>query len=125
MPNSSDLRSAGPWLRDPTATATPESVSRRSVTNVLAIPPVPRIPHRTGLSATSPPPPPGMGDHHKGRGRLVAVHLLAEALVAALETQVTTGRQVRASQLPLPSACPGWSVREVLNHSIGVPLDKI
>jgi hypothetical protein len=50
------------------------------------------------------------------------VHLLAEALVAALETQVTTGRQVRAPQLPLPSACPGWSVREVLNHSIGVTL---
>jgi uncharacterized protein (TIGR03086 family) len=63
-----------------------------------------------------------MGDHHKGRGRLVAVHLVAEALVAALETQVTTGRQVRAPQLPLPSACPGWSVREVLNHSIGVTL---
>src|SRR5580704_4552693 len=53
MPNSSAKRSAAPWLRDPTETATPESVSRRSVTNVLAIPPVPRIPHRTGLSATS------------------------------------------------------------------------
>src|SRR5208282_875465 len=53
MPNLSAKRSADPWLRDPTATATPESASRRSVTNVLAIPPVPRIPHRTGLSATS------------------------------------------------------------------------
>src|SRR5580704_7914110 len=53
MPNSSAKRSAAPWLRDPTETATPESVSRRSVTNVLAIPPVPRIPHRTGLFATS------------------------------------------------------------------------
>src|ERR1700722_16603522 len=53
MPKSSAKRSADPWLRDPTATATPESVSRRSVTNVVAIPPVPRIPHRTGLSATS------------------------------------------------------------------------
>src|SRR5271167_1865201 len=53
MPNSSAKRSADPWLRDPTATATPESVSRRSVTNVRAIPPVPRIPHRTELSATS------------------------------------------------------------------------
>src|SRR5579862_3864347 len=53
MPNSSANRSADPWLRDPTATATPESVSRRSVTNVLAIPPVPRIPQRTGMSATS------------------------------------------------------------------------
>jgi hypothetical protein len=46
-------RSADPWLRDPTALATPESVNRKSVTNVLAIPPVPRIPHRTGLSVTS------------------------------------------------------------------------
>src|ERR1700761_8860820 len=55
MPNLSAKRSADPWLRDPTATATPESVSRRSVTNVLAMPPVPRIPHRTGLSATSSP----------------------------------------------------------------------
>src|SRR5580692_11771843 len=53
MPNSSAKRSADPWLRDPTATATPESVSPRSVTNVLAIPPVPRIPHRTGLSAAT------------------------------------------------------------------------
>src|SRR5580693_1665955 len=53
MPNSAAKRSADPWLRDPTATATPESVSPRSVTNVLAIPPVPRIPHRTELSATS------------------------------------------------------------------------
>src|SRR5208283_3429362 len=49
MPNSSAKRSADPWLRDPTAVATPESLSRRSVTNVLAIPPVPRIPQRTGL----------------------------------------------------------------------------
>src|SRR5215469_2513935 len=53
MPNLSAKRSADPPLREPTAAATPESVSRRSVTNVLAIPPVPRIPHRTGLSATS------------------------------------------------------------------------
>jgi hypothetical protein len=53
MPNLSAKRSADPWLRDPTAMGTPESVNRKSVTNVLAIPPVPRIPHRTGLSATS------------------------------------------------------------------------
>src|SRR5580692_7156636 len=53
MPNLSANRSADPWLRDPTATATPEAASRRSVTKVPAIPPVPRIPHRTGLPATS------------------------------------------------------------------------
>jgi len=50
------------------------------------------------------------------------VHLVAEALVAALETQVKTGRQVRGPQLPLTSPCPGWSVRDVLNHSIGVTI---
>src|ERR1035437_2581839 len=55
MPNSSAKRSADPWLRTPTGTATPESVSRRSVTNVLAIQPVPRIPHRIELSTTSSP----------------------------------------------------------------------
>lgn len=50
------------------------------------------------------------------------MHLVAEALVAALETQVKTGRQVRGPQLPLTSPCPGWSVRDVLNHSIGVTI---
>jgi uncharacterized protein (TIGR03086 family) len=56
------------------------------------------------------------------RVMLVAVHPVAEALVAALETQAGTGRQVRAWQLSLGSPCPGWSVREVMNHSIGVTL---
>jgi len=51
-----------------------------------------------------------------------AVDPLAEALIAALDTQARTGRQVRAGQLPLPSPCPGWSVREVMNHCIGVTL---
>src|SRR6185437_10936631 len=67
MPNMSPNRSADPWLREPTATATPESVSLRSAANELAIPPVPRIPHRTGLSPTSSslrrvPLPTGTGD---------------------------------------------------------------
>jgi hypothetical protein len=53
MPGSSARRPAGPRLRDPTAIAAPESVSRRSVTNALAIPPAPGTPHRTGLPATS------------------------------------------------------------------------
>src|ERR1700742_4504102 len=50
MPNSSANRSAVSWLRDPTAATTPESVNDRSSAKVCAIPPVPRIPHRTGPS---------------------------------------------------------------------------
>src|ERR1700722_18279780 len=49
MPNASAKRSAESWLRDPTALTTPDSVKRRSLANVCAIPPVPRIPHRRGL----------------------------------------------------------------------------
>src|ERR1700733_7781790 len=58
MPKLSAKRSAAAWLRDPTATATPESLSRRSLANELAIPPVPRMPHRTGLSTVVLIPPP-------------------------------------------------------------------
>jgi uncharacterized protein (TIGR03086 family) len=50
------------------------------------------------------------------------VHPIAEALTAALDTQARTGQQVQAPQLSLASPCPGWSVREVMNHSIGVTL---
>jgi uncharacterized protein (TIGR03086 family) len=53
---------------------------------------------------------------------LIAVHSAAEALVAALDIQVSAGRQVRAEQLALDSPCPGWSVRDVINHSLGVTL---
>jgi uncharacterized protein (TIGR03086 family) len=53
---------------------------------------------------------------------LIAVHPAAEALVAALDIQVCTGHQVRAEQLGLDSACAGWSVRDVINHSLGVTL---
>jgi uncharacterized protein (TIGR03086 family) len=53
---------------------------------------------------------------------LVTVHPVAEALVAALDVQVGVGRQVRAEQLGLGSPCPGWSVHDVINHSLGVTL---
>ena len=45
-----------------------------------------------------------------------------ETLLAALRIQVRTGRLVRSGQLSLESPCPGWSVRDVMNHSIGVTL---
>jgi uncharacterized protein (TIGR03086 family) len=45
-----------------------------------------------------------------------------EALVNALDMQVGVGGQVQSSQLSLASSCPGWTVREVINHSIGVTL---
>jgi uncharacterized protein (TIGR03086 family) len=50
------------------------------------------------------------------------VHPPAEALIASLDIQARTGEQVGAWQLPLESPCPRWSVREVMNHSIGVTL---
>ena len=42
--------------------------------------------------------------------------------MAALRVQVRTGRLIRSGQLPLESPCPGWSVRDVMNHSIGVTM---
>jgi uncharacterized protein (TIGR03086 family) len=53
---------------------------------------------------------------------LASVHPEAEALLAALDIQIRTGRQIRAAQLGLGSPCPGWSVRDVINHSLGVTL---
>ena len=53
---------------------------------------------------------------------ILGLHPAAEALLAALRIQVRTGRLVRSGQLPLESPCPGWSVRDVMNHSIGVTL---
>src|SRR3954454_16035261 len=49
MPSRSAKASADAWLREPTAATTPESVSARSAAKAPAIPPVPMIPHRTGL----------------------------------------------------------------------------
>jgi len=42
----------------------------------------------------------------------------AGALVAALQVQAGIGQRVRAWQLPLESPCAGWSVRDVMSHSI-------
>ena len=53
---------------------------------------------------------------------ILGLHPAAETLLAALRIQVRTGRLVRSGQLPLESPCPGWSVRDVMNHSIGVTL---
>src|SRR4029077_11266188 len=54
--------------------------------------------------------------------RILGPHPAAETLAAVLCIQVRTVRLVRAWQLPLASPCPGWSVRDVMNHSIGVTL---
>jgi hypothetical protein len=53
---------------------------------------------------------------------ILALHPAAETLLAALRVQVRTGRLVRSGQLSLESPCPGWSVRDVMNHSIGVTM---
>lgn len=42
------------------------------------------------------------------------------ALLAALELQRGVGDQVRPEELQLASRCKGWTIREVLRHSIGV-----
>lgn len=44
------------------------------------------------------------------------------ALAEALETQVALGQTIETADLGLGSRCPGWQVRDVLNHSIAVTL---
>ncbi len=44
------------------------------------------------------------------------------ALAEALEAQVAMGQIVETADLGLDSRCPGWQVRDVLNHSIAVTL---
>jgi uncharacterized protein (TIGR03086 family) len=53
---------------------------------------------------------------------MVVVVQRLEALVDALDMQVGVGGQVQSSQLSLASPCPGWTVRDVMGHSIGVTL---
>jgi uncharacterized protein (TIGR03086 family) len=50
---------------------------------------------------------------------LVAVDEIA-ALFDALAVQLDVCGQLDAADLDRPTPCPGWTVREVLNHSIGV-----
>ncbi len=47
---------------------------------------------------------------------------VVEALLAALEAQWALGTRVSVADLSRPSRCPGWSVFDVINHSIGVTL---
>ncbi len=51
---------------------------------------------------------------------IVEVVQRLEDLLGALAAQGRIVGQLRGPQLSLNSACPGWTVREVLNHSIGV-----
>ena len=48
--------------------------------------------------------------------------MYAHALVQALRAQVALGDQITDADLARPSHCEGWTVKEVLNHSIGVTL---
>ena len=43
-----------------------------------------------------------------------------KALLDALDLQVEVAGGIPAALLPVASTCPGWSVRDVMNHSIGV-----
>jgi uncharacterized protein (TIGR03086 family) len=44
------------------------------------------------------------------------------ALLAALEAQWVLSTRVSVADLARPSRCPGWSVFDVMNHSVGVTL---
>jgi uncharacterized protein (TIGR03086 family) len=43
-----------------------------------------------------------------------------DSLLAALEHQVAVARAIHPDDLERPSACDGWSIAEVLHHSVGV-----
>jgi uncharacterized protein (TIGR03086 family) len=45
---------------------------------------------------------------------------VVEALLTALEAQWGLGAKAIVPDLSRPSRCPGWSVADVMNHSIGV-----
>jgi uncharacterized protein (TIGR03086 family) len=47
---------------------------------------------------------------------------VVDALVTALEAQWALGTRVSAADLSRPTRCPGWSVSDVMSHSIGVTL---
>jgi uncharacterized protein (TIGR03086 family) len=47
---------------------------------------------------------------------------VVEALLAALEAQWALGTEATPPDLSRPTRCPGWSVSDVMNHSIGVTL---
>src|ERR1035441_7021523 len=60
------------------------------------------------------------GRAHLPVNAIVVPVLPLEALIDALDLQVGVGGQVQSSQLSLVSPCPGWTVRDVMNHSIAV-----
>jgi uncharacterized protein (TIGR03086 family) len=45
-----------------------------------------------------------------------------DALATALDAQVGVGDHLRPPDLDLNSACPGWTIRHALSHSIAVTL---
>lgn len=47
---------------------------------------------------------------------------VVEALTTAVEAQWAVGRLVAPADLSRATKCPGWSVFDVVNHSIGVTL---
>lgn len=47
---------------------------------------------------------------------------VVEALLTALEAQWALAVRLTVPDLSRPSKCPGWSVSDVMNHSIGVTL---
>ena len=61
------------------------------------------------------------GTRHRGQqAGIVESVTRVHALFDALEVQVGVGQRVHVEQLPRASRCSGWTVRQVLEHSIGV-----
>jgi len=57
-----------------------------------------------------------------GVGGILPELAYVESLLRALAAQVQVGEAVQPWQLGALSPCPGWSVRDVMNHSLGVTL---
>jgi uncharacterized protein (TIGR03086 family) len=72
-----------------------------------------------------------VGDERTTHGRHLRLGLITteadtedvvDALAAALDAQVEVGGHLGRTDLELDSACPGWTIRHVLSHSIAVTL---
>ena len=54
-----------------------------------------------------------------GLGQTVSLVELPDALVQALDVQVAVCEDITREQLALGSMCEGWTVGDVINHSVG------
>src|SRR3954466_9222020 len=104
MPNVPAKAWADAWLREPTATISPESVCATSAANARAMPPVPITPQRSGSAMR-----PGLAiDAHLAPGRQRLLHRHAEQMILQ-----PVGQRVRLRSL---AARPGAGLLEQQRH---------